>query len=892
MVSFMVSAEFPAELLAGTPHAHPNSESQVPISGWPLYLENLEIGGPLSDYGSHAGIKAVVMDDRYQNGKIWQDHNNAMNVAYYGAFGGMAGQIDQSNLAIEVGSASQPTSWQRRLAPAQSRQIEFFPFGWIEQTEDSDFQLEGRIFTLNVDTLALAVRLTNQSGQPRLVRPLLSFSQDSDGIHESMFPLQIAPKSTSLAWNKADNEVRLDYVQTLSRPVGQLRLTRAIRPSFPLLRVWRSLEGGLTRIYLQGQEQTHQPGQMVEWFWVVGCAEQKGVEASNLARAGLTLLANSPWPRWEMVAREWAAFFDSAVAAHTQRAEERNLYHMALTALRMGLYKQRNQMPSAFCSLPGKVHFNYFWCWDTPFQTLGQKEMGEMVLPDGQSYSGVTVAQANLTTLLAAQVTSQTAHPPLTYPGMIYLAVDDTLTPFVPPSGNLMTQPPVSPWAVYEIARQAGLKNAQSWLAEILPKSLAHVEFYRQWRDDDGNGLSGYKNAMETGWDDTPRYPSAPLIPGSNLSGLKATNQVDALDLNCFLYQGLVRLAELLREMNDPVNAAKLSREAEDIRLAVEERMWNQERGTYFDLLRENGVETPVSVLTPVMAWPLFVGLTTDWSRAKSVIEKYLLAPDLFWGNPADPLNPRYPIPSVAYSDPQYDTAQQGYYWQGQVWLVPIYAVMTALYRYGYYDEALLLRQRVIDMVLQADSGGIHETYDAMSGEIGWGSGNGLQTGIGEPSVFQFGWSSALIAEILTDRYQAEVYLRPEQASVAGYIRKMTDPTTQTDFLRLTIPSADTPRLSLASLDGRPILQSSRLLLRLDDAGQLWPGAVITMEMDKKFRIEGIVRADTPKTRCSRLRRHVRYPAENRAEISWEGTLAAGNSADQGAVFEIILINN
>jgi hypothetical protein len=73
----------------------------------------------------------------------------------------------------------------------------------------------------------------------------------------------------------------------------------------------------------------------------------------------------------------------------------------------------------------------------------------------------------------------------------------------------------------------------------------------------------------------------------------------------------------------------------------------------------------------------------------------------------------------------------------------------VALSRTGHGDDARILLDRVIAMMSHA--GGIFETYDALTGEVGWGALGG--PGV-DPSAFQFGWSSALIAQALLGRYE------------------------------------------------------------------------------------------------------------------------------------------
>ena len=105
-------------------------------------------------------------------------------------------------------------------------------------------------------------------------------------------------------------------------------------------------------------------------FFVVSYAEKHKNQTVNEARFWFDNLRKDPFKAWHKEEADWEFFFDSAPPPHTDDSNLIRLYRMSLTAMRMGLYRKRNKMPSAFCSVPCKGHFNAFWCWDTPFQTL------------------------------------------------------------------------------------------------------------------------------------------------------------------------------------------------------------------------------------------------------------------------------------------------------------------------------------------------------------------------------------------------------------------------------------------------------------------------------------------------------------------------------------------
>jgi hypothetical protein len=126
------------------------------------------------------------------------------------------------------------------------------------------------------------------------------------------------------------------------------------------------------------------------------------------------------------------------------------------------------------------------------------------------------------------------------------------------------------------------------------------------------------------------------------------------------------------------------------------------------------------------------------------------------------------PIPSVAYTDPEYDHATDGYYWRGQAWLLPAYAACEALFKYGWEAESRDLRRRILRGVLKAQPDGIYEAYDATSCRIGFGSGS--LTGPGEPAAFLLGLSCAPVTELLLDRQERERLVTPRDAGFEGFV--------------------------------------------------------------------------------------------------------------------------
>jgi glycogen debranching enzyme len=213
---------------------------------------------------------------------------------------------------------------------------------------------------------------------------------------------------------------------------------------------------------------------------------------------------------------------------------------------------------------------------------------------------------------------------------------------------------------------------------------------------------------------------------------MKVTS-IDALDLNCLLYAYCKSLSTWANELDQ--NGSCWEERASLLQERIEQQMWNEERGCWQDikLTEGNGKHEFVDVLTPVIWFPAWLGVSENETRIRRVTEEHLLNEEEFFG--------LYPIPTVAYNSPYYNVEGDCYYWREQIWLVTAYSAVSTLAKYGYEEEYQELIQRLVGMM--QGKGGIYETYNALTGEVGWGSG-----GPGEPSCFQFGWSAAFLMEI------------------------------------------------------------------------------------------------------------------------------------------------
>jgi len=807
----------------GVEHLSPSKDTLVPLTGYPLYVENLTVGSPISDHGSHYGIKATVDDDGDIASPLFVSHDFFLNTAHYAAFTSMARQVDQSHFLVR-----DEDSGIVFLGPAEQRTIEFTPFGWTEEASDRGIQARAWAHTLSEDAFLFHVRITSTWQNTARLAPVLTFHKDRDGADESLkvLPLNV---SYTVEWIPLENMAVMGIEK-------EGTLARAVRTDFAM-RTVEVTDNGET-LTLEGIPVEIAPGGSRDFYWVLS-AELSPDEAYGLASAGFASVGGDPSGAWARAEADWSGFLDGLPVPHADVQAMTRLHRMAAIGLRMNRYAPRNRM-TAFCSVPAKAHFNVFWGWDTAFQAMGQ------------AHWDTALAKENLLTLFSGP------H------GRPYLEMGDELTPTY---GEELTQPPVQGWALWDVFIKDGSGDAD-WLAEMYARSADYMRWWEQERDSDGNGLFEYALSLETGWDDSPRFHAG---MGSTSINLKAVDNINPLDLNCWMFLYYRSLARMASTLGSGDEAHEWNARADSLASLIETVLYDEESGTYFD--DERNVSEYHSfnrVLTPAMFFPFFAGVSANAQRARNILERYLLEPGVFGGSEQQGT---YPVPTVAFSDSAYDHTGDGFYWQGQIWLLTTYAAVTALYRYGYEQEAAELRDRTLQMMIAAEPGGIFENYDAVGGEVGFGLSGRLLSRPGEPSAFLFGWSCTFVMELLSDRYQAERFLMPGETDFGGYVREVRNLLTGETFYTAGENEANPPRSDVASEAGQELFTAAEAItVRLTDPyGTAGSDAVTvrfaTIEDAKVYAVD----ADGERRRVSLI--------EDGSGTAWEALVSGSDGA-------------
>ena len=760
----------------------PPAAPGVSFSGSPTYISEFatrfrDNGGPLSPYGSHFGLKAEAGSREFAG------------VRHFACATGR-NILDYSRTGLAGISSVRFRKNGELIREADARTIRFDYFGWQEDARFPGFQAEAFVSFLGLDQYLISVRLQNPGTEPLSLQPVFYFRKSgkklagvpSGPAEAAVFKFSVQPifvrgQNFLAIWPSAQAEVQ----------PGEAR------GDFQLI----------------GEEISLAPGES-RWFWYLFGYSPDSAEAAlkliELARAEFP----GPEAAWQQMLALRDRLFSALPPPHLKPEESDylDLYRMAAAALHNALYAPRGKMQYWAC-VPTKVHYNWFWLWDSGFQALGYSEFA----PD--------LAREVILSIFQAQQPD----------GFIAHMEDERAEPLTPHS-----QPPVFGFSAGKmIARSAGDPGSREFEQAMYEKGGRFLAWWKQARDEDQGGLFEYISQDEGGWDNSPRADYVPKLMFINYYGYlgellgSKVKPLDNADLNAWIYFYYRAMRDWAEDLGQPGEAARWQEQAMALAAKVDEVMWDEDRGCWFDTWHWRGSRQnhPFPVLTPAVWFPAFAGATLDERKARTCIERHLLNPEEFFGP--------YPIPTVAYNDPRFDRTTSG--WTASIWLVTAYSALEALFRFGYEDEAQELRARLLRMMAgQKERKGIYETYDPLTGQYR----NEYSTG-GYAS-FQFGWSSAFTLELILERYQEERFVFADTGKIQGFIRRAEDFTTRAAFYRIQA-GRDVPRVELESADGKPLLQAGRLRIKLSDpyqalaqnAFQLWiNGKPFAVELEKE----------------------------------------------------------
>lgn len=350
------------------------------------------------------------------------------------------------------------------------------------------------------------------------------------------------------------------------------------------------------------------------------------------------------------------AYFKNMPKCKDKRYER--LYYKAISTNKVNVHSPEGKIPCRWTT-PDRVPHRKMWLWDSAFHAMAIA-----------TYNG-ELAKDALRAVFAMQRED----------GLI-------ATVMTPDDLGNTTQPQVLAWAVWSVYQKTGDKA-------FLEECVNALERYLTWdmenRDANKNGLlewftePDYTECKcgESGWDNSPRF--------------EFDEEMDAVDFSAFMSHDAEYLAKIYNELGNQPLAKKWNAVSENIKGKINELLWDEETGAYYDRLMSGKL---TKVLTPASFFPMLTGVPSKQQAEKMV--KTLTNPDLLWTE--------MPLPTVSKTHYMYSTDM----WRGGVWLNLNYFVYVGLKRYGFDDVANELREKILEAILKwyKKTGTISEFYD------------------------------------------------------------------------------------------------------------------------------------------------------------------------------------
>lgn len=336
-------------------------------------------------------------------------------------------------------------------------------------------------------------------------------------------------------------------------------------------------------------------------------------------------------------------------------------------------YKALSQIKTQVCTAEGQIKHRWttpdrwphrqMWLWDSVFHAIGIRHFDPSLARDA----------------IDAMLDTQRED------GFIPLCAS-------PSEISSVTQPPVLALAakmVHEIS------PSKEWIADIYPKLKAYIEWDLANRDSDGAGLVEWHiegsvtcRSGESGMDNSPRFDSA--------------THLDATDFNAFISLECEILAEFAEHLSLSDDARKFREQHAKLNQLINDRLWNEDQGFYFDY----DVET--KQLTEVMASSGFLPLICGAPSKEQALQlaAHLSNPETF----ATAL----PVASIAKNCEAYYSKDM---WRGPVWINVNWLIVYGLRRYGLKDEADMVVEKMLSKIdeMYLKYGVIFEFYDDRS---------------------------------------------------------------------------------------------------------------------------------------------------------------------------------
>jgi hypothetical protein len=247
-----------------------------------------------------------------------------------------------------------------------------------------------------------------------------------------------------------------------------------------------------------------------------------------------------------------------------------------------------------------------------------------------------------------------------------------------------------------------------SWLDDEMYRKLK--KYLKHWTtswDRDSNGLSEWASA-----------PHAIADNQLDRAGVWRSFYCEGADLNGFLYMEFLAAEKIAIAKGFRDDAAYFAAQAKLKRQLIQQLLWNEEDGFFYD--RDIRIGKPIRVKAVSGLYLLWAGIP-DQRQARRLLAEHIMNPREFWS--------AHPLPSYALNERNYtqhhipsplidiySALPEGHCnWRGGLWPQANYLVAHGLKRYGFMEEARTLATKTYEVA--SEDPDIYEWYDAESGK-------------------------------------------------------------------------------------------------------------------------------------------------------------------------------
>jgi glycogen debranching enzyme len=240
---------------------------------------------------------------------------------------------------------------------------------------------------------------------------------------------------------------------------------------------------------------------------------------------------------------------------------------------------------------------------------------------------------------------------------------------------------------------------------ELVRRYLPNVEAAMRWIDTSGDrdrdGLQEYKTRSKHGFYNQGWKDAGDAIQHAN--GSLAPLPIALIELQGYVYDAKLRLADIYDLLDRPEDAARLRRQANRLFEIVNDRLWWEAEGTYY--LGLDGAKKPIKTVASNPGHLLASGIVPV-ERARRVVRR-LLADDMWsgWG-----------IRTLSADHPGYNPFS---YHTGSVWPHDNGLIAGGFARYGYRKEAARVARGIFDAAERFQANRVPELFSGLRRGVG-----------------------------------------------------------------------------------------------------------------------------------------------------------------------------